>query len=250
MNVAHKPSLSPSRMDGPPERLGAQGRQFGIPGLTASISSCQALRDIAVSRRLASGEALFWEDDPIEHTYLLTDGTMKAYKLLPNGRSQIVRFPVAGEIIASTFCTTHGFTAEALGECAIIQLPRRQLEQIFANDPLLMQSIACKIAEEMQIAHKQVLLLGRMPALERVSQFLLDFAMRQHPENPLFAPDALIELPMTRTDIADYMGLTIETVSRIFSKFRRDGLIDLPRPNLVVLRDQTGLREQSLMHAD
>jgi CRP/FNR family transcriptional regulator len=228
-----------------PEAGEEAARQFGIPGLAVGHGSCDALRNIAVSRKLSAGEALFWEDDTTEHTYLLTDGVMKAYKLLPNGRSQIVRFPVAGEVIASTFCQVHGFTAEALCDCAVVQLPRRPLEQILVGDPVLMQSLARKIADEMQLAHKQILLLGRMPAIERVSHFLLDFAMRQHPNARWFPPDFQIELPMTRTDVADYLGLTIETVSRIFSRFRRDGLIDLPRSNLVVLRNHGSLREHS-----
>lgn len=223
---------------------GAQ--QFGLPGLSADRSSCSALRDMAVTRKLAPGDVLFWEDDAVDGTYLLTDGVMKGYKLLPNGRSQIVRFPVGGEVVASTLCKTHGFSAEALTSCVVIVLPRRPLEALLARDATLMRSLAGKLGDEMQMAHKQVLLLGRMPAIERVSHFLLDFAMRKHSGERLFVPDLLIELPMSRTDIADYLGLTIETVSRIFSRFRRDGLIDLPRPNLVVLHNHHSLWQREV----
>ena len=225
---------------------GADVRQFGIPGLIALEGSGPKLRDMATSKQLRAGETLFWEDDPIRFACLLTDGAVKAYKLLPNGRSQIIRFIIGGEIIGSTFCDNHNSSAEALSDCAIVQLPRQPLEKLMAADPVLMRSFSVKVAQEAQLAQKQALLLGRMPAVERVSNFLLDFAMRQNADCSEFEPGFCVELPMTRADIADYLGLTIETVSRVFSKFRRDGLIGLPRPNLVVLTDQTGLRRHSI----
>ncbi len=220
-------------------------RQFAVQGLMASLESCTQMRDISSSKNLKAGETLFWEDDATEYAYLLTDGTMKAYKLLPNGRSQIVRFIAHGEIIASTCFTTHTYTTEALTECTILQLPRRRFDKILAKDPVLMKSVTNKLSLELQQAQKQILLLGRMPAIERVSNFLLDIADQQKTETEECESGFHIELPMARADIADYLGLTIETVSRAFSKFRRDGLIDLPRPNLVHLRDQTGLQQQS-----
>jgi CRP/FNR family transcriptional regulator len=222
-------------------------RQFGVADLMATIESCTQMRDIASSKNLNAGETLFWEDDTTEYAYFLTDGTMKAYKLLPNGRSQIVRFVTAGEIIASTCYTSHTYSTEALSDCTILQLPRKRFDKIIANDPVLMKSVTNKLSLELQQAQKQILLLGRMPAIERVSNFLLDIAERQNPKTVEFKPGFIFELPMARADIADYLGLTIETVSRAFSKFRRDGLIDLPRPNLVCLRDQTGLQQQSLL---
>ncbi len=220
-------------------------RQFGVAGLMATAHSCNCMRDIASSRNLAAGETLFWEDDTVQYTYLLIDGAMKAYKLLPNGRSQITRFMTAGEIITSPLIDNYSYSAEALGDCSILQLPQKRFDKIMAKDSVLMKSVFGKLSIELQQAQKQSLLLGRMPAIERVSNFLLDIAQRQNPQITEFEADLLITLPMARADIADYLGLTIETVSRAFSKFRRDGLIDLPRPNLVRLRDQTRLLAQS-----
>ncbi len=221
-------------------------RQFGVSGLLATTGSCAKMRDMATSRKIRTGETLFWEDDPADHIFFLTDGTMKAYKLLPNGRSQIVRFVATGEILNSTCFVNYTYSTEALGDCAVLQFSRARFDRLVAGDPVLMASITSKLALELQQAQKQILLLGRMPASERVSSFLLDIAERQNPDVTDFEPGLLIELPMARADIADYLGLTIETVSRAFSRFRRDGLIDLPRPNLVLLRDQTGLQQQSL----
>ncbi len=219
-------------------------RQFGVAGLMATAHSCTYMRDIASSRNLTAGETLFWEDDPIQYTHLLIDGAMKAYKLLPNGRSQITRFITTGEIISSPLIDNYSYSTEALGDCTILQLPQKRFDKIMAKDPTLMKSVFGKLSIELQRTQKQILLLGRMPAIERVSNFLLDIAQRQNPQTAHFESDMLITLPMARADIADYLGLTIETVSRAFSKFRRDGLIDLPRPNLVRLRDQTRLRAQ------
>lgn len=245
INTEHRSSCSCRSKQSPK----VETRQFGVIGLMANLESCAQMRDVASSKNVRAGETLFWEDDPTNYAYFLTDGTMKAYKLLPNGRSQIVRFIVVGEIITSTIFSNHTYTAEALSDCTILQLPRRRFDKIVANDPALMQSVTNKLSLELQQAQKQILLLGRMPAIERVSCFLLDIALRQNPETVEFEPGFLIELPMARADIADYLGLTIETVSRAFSKFRRDGLIDLPRPNLVHLRDQTGLQQQSSLQA-
>ena len=220
-------------------------RQFGVSGLMATTQSCSDLRELASSRNLAAGETLFWEDDPTQYAYFLIDGSMKAYKLLPNGRSQITRFMTAGEIITSPLIANHSYSAEALGDCTILQLPQKRFDKIMTKDSTLMRSVFGKLSIELQQAQKQILLLGRMPAIERVSNFLLDIAQRQNPQITQIESGLLVTLPMARADIADYLGLTIETVSRAFSKFRRDGLIDLPRPNLVRLRDQSGLRDQS-----
>jgi CRP/FNR family transcriptional regulator, anaerobic regulatory protein len=241
INTTHRPIHTRRAID---HQL-TEVRQFGVSGLMANSESCAQMRDMASSKNVTAGETLFWEDDATEYAYFLTDGTMKAYKLLPNGRSQIVRFIAVSEIIASTCFNAHTYTTEALGDCTVLQLPKRRFDKLLADDPMLMQSVTNKLSLELQQVQKQVLLLGRMPAIERVSNFLLDIAERQNPETVEFEPGFIIDLPMARIDIADYLGLTIETVSRAFSKFRRDGLIDLPRPNLVRLRDQTGLQQQS-----
>jgi len=241
INTEHRPHRKYSNA----ERENRDIRQFGVSGLMASLESCAKMRDIASSRNLGAGETLFWEDDPSQYAYFLIDGSMKAYKLLPNGRSQIVRFITSSEIITSTMLATHSYSTETLTDCTILQLPQKRLDKIMAQDPVLMNSVFSKLSVELQHAQKQILLLGRMPAIERVSNFLLDIAQRQNPDSLEMKTGLLIKLPMARADIADYLGLTIETVSRAFSKFRRDGLIDLPRPNLVHLRDQTRLIEQS-----
>ena len=241
INTKHRPICTTLRTD---PRL-SEVRQFGVKGLMATSESCAHMRDMASSKNVHAGETLFWEDDPSQYVYFLTDGTMKAHKLLPNGRSQIVRFIAAGELISSTCFATHTYSTEALGDCTVLQLPKKRFDKLLSQDPVLMKSIANMTERELQQSQKQILLLGRMPAIERVSCFLLDIAERQNPNTVEFEPGFMIELPMARTDIADYLGLTIETVSRAFSKFRRDGVIDLPRPNLVRLRDQTGLQLQS-----
>ncbi len=249
-SISTKHSVPHRRID--TDHYKRETHPFHISDLVASPESCRQLRELSSKKTLKAGETLFWEDDPADYVYFATQGTIKAYKLLPNGRSQIIRFIAAGEIMASSCLHTHSYSAEALGDCTVRMVSRKRLDKILANDPELMRSLTQKLSEEMQKMQKQILLLGRMPAIERVSNFLLDFAGRQKPENAEFEadfiiePPMIIELPMARTDIADYLGLTIETVSRAFSKFRRDGLIDLPRPNLVLLRDQSGLQQQNM----
>ena len=218
---------------------------FCALGLEANAETLAKLEHLMVQKNYGSGETIFWEDDPADSFYLLKRGAVKGYKLLPNGRSQIARIVVLGDLMAYSCFETHTYTAEALVDCEVFCFQRARFEAIVEQDPKLRQALAKKIAEELHQTQKQILLLGRMPAAERVSQFLLDFATRLEGETLLTKGQKLIELPMTRADIADYLGLTIETVSRIFSKFRKDGLIELPKPNVVRFCDPTRFQRQA-----
>ena len=221
--------------------LGATN-DFPIP---ASEKSIAELVKIAVKRTFGPGETLFWEDDPAKNLFLLLSGSMKGYKLLPNGRSQISRFIHAGNLMAPTSIESYTYSAEALTVCTVLIIPRKRFEAVADNDPLLRHEVMKLVSRELHQSQRQVLLLGRMPAIERVSQFLLDFANAHDQSCGPEGEIPVIKLPMTRTDIADFLGLTIETVSRIFSQFRKEGLIELPKPNLVRFCDPARLQRQA-----
>ena len=147
--------------------------------------------------------------------YRVEFGAIRIYRLLADGRRQISAFHLAGEIFGFEADATHHFFAEAICATGVRALRAASRQNEFASRllPVALQGLVR--------AQEHLLVLGRQNAIERVAAFLVDMSERQ-------GGLRTIELPMSRTDIADYLGLTIETVSRAFSKLRRKGIVRLP----------------------
>lgn len=214
--------------------------------LRMTAASGATLEQAIQRKRYAPGDVLYWEGDPAHNVYWIVAGAAKCFKLLSNGRSQITRFATSGDFLAMSSFDSHDCSAEALTACHAVHIPRKVLETVADGDPLLHRQIMQVLSGELESSRRQVLLLGRMHAVERLSTFLLDFADRSAARGS--GDSAVVELPMTRTDIADYLGLTIETVSRVLNKFKRDGLIAMERPTFIRLLDRARLSgcEQTL----
>jgi CRP/FNR family transcriptional regulator len=230
--------------EGAVHRLADFERLLGMPAAPECL--CE-LQKFAIRKVYEPGQAIFWEGDRSEFVYKLLSGAIKGYKLLPNGRSQIARFAISGDLLGHPAFDCYAYTAEVLNRCEVLQFSKKRFDQVAEQDPRLRRALGALLAQELHETQKQVLLLGRMAAMERVSQFLVDFAERARVgARPASDPSSLlVELPMTRADIADYLGLTIETVSRIFSRFRRGGLIELPKPNVIRFRDPARFQGQT-----
>lgn len=194
------------------------------------------LAAIAGCRRVEPGATLFREGDPAENVYTLTEGTLKLYKLLGDGRRQVVGFLLPGDFLGLPQGPFHTATAEALSPVTTCCFRRGQFRKLLDEFPLLEHEILSRTSSELAAAQEQMLLLGRKTARERVASFFLGFASRAA------ADGGPIELPMGRTDIADYLGLTIETVSRTITSLRKEGLIELPSTNELVIRQPLELR--------
>ena len=192
---------------------------------------------------LDKGEELFAEGDTADWFYKVVSGAIRTSTLLSDGRRQIGAFHLAGEIFGLEAGTTRRFTAEALGAATVVAFRRSRLEPSSYGDAALHGEVLASTLRSLDRAREHMLLLGRKTAPERVAAFLLDMADRiaaddGRCEMPRF------ELPMTRSDIADYLGLTIETVSRTLSQFVRDGMIRMPAASRCIeLRDRQGLRQ-------
>ena len=191
------------------------------------------LTSIASWRRIAPGQTLFHEDDAAEEVFTLTQGMLKLYKLLSDGRRQIVGFLVPGDFFGLSFGRYYGFTAEAVTPTIVCRLRRAQFVELLGECPALEREVLSRATGELAAAQDQMLLLGRKNARERLASFLMALAHRRAP-----AAGTAMELPMSRADIADYLGLTIETVSRTFTQFRKERLVDLPATHLVVIRNR------------
>ena len=170
---------------------------------------------------LAKDEELFAEGDEADCFYQVVSGAIRSYKLLSDGRRQIDAFHLPGDIFGLEAGTEHRFSAEALGDASVIAYRRSRLAALTQDDPAFRDRIMSSTLRSLERAQDHMLLLGRKTAQEKLATFLLDMAQR------ICGDDEHLELPMQRSDIADHLGLTIETVSRTLTQFARSGLIRL-----------------------
>lgn len=197
-----------------------------------------SLAAIAVSKRLEAGQMLFHEGDPAEDVFTLTDGSLKLYKLLADGRRQIMGFLFPGDYLGLAVSRSYVCSAEALGPVTVCRFPRRSFMRLLDEFPALEKELLDRASSELAAAQEQMLLLGRKTARERVASFLVSMADRQDVEDT-----APVDLPMNRADIADHLGLTIETVSRALTGLRAKGLIELPDKHHFRILNRAGLEE-------
>ncbi len=176
-------------------------------------------------------EEVYGEDEPAEFVYMVVRGAVRTYKLLSDGRRQIAAFRLAGDIFGLEVGDSHNFTAEAIADSDVIVVKRSALMAHAARDGVVARDMWVETARDLARAQELLLLLGRKSARERVATFLLDMASR-------VADGAAIELPMSRQDIADYLGLTIETVSRTLSQMEHSATIALPTCRRIELRNR------------
>ncbi len=179
------------------------------------ISTC------GLPRLLTKGEELFAEGDAADHFYKVVSGSIRTCKLLSDGRRQIDAFHLPGDIFGLESGTEHRFTAEALSNATLVAFRRSRLDELTAADPAFANQVLASMMKCLGRAQDHMLLLGRKTAQEKIATFLLDMAKR------ISSDEEHIELPMQRSDIADHLGLTIETVSRTLTQFARQGLIRL-----------------------
>lgn len=228
--------LDPRRLPEPCARCGA--RAFSVCQAVEDQDLCQ-LAALAVVTEVDAGRCFIEEGEPAESFFNITAGTAKLYKLLPDGRRQITGFASPGHFLGLAVSATYAFSAEAIEPVRFCRFSRPKLRVLLTDFPKLERRLLEVAATELVAAQEQMLLLGRKTAKERLASFLLAQAQ---PGMPGAAGGHRITLPMTRGDIADYLGLTIETVSRTLSRLRSDGLIDIPNTNDVVLLDRAALR--------
>ncbi|MBB4371665.1 CRP/FNR family nitrogen fixation transcriptional regulator [Bradyrhizobium sp. cir1] len=168
--------------------------------------------------RYRRGSEIFGEGEEPEYVYQIISGAVRTYKLLPDGRRQINAFHLPGDMFGFENETTHRFTAEAIVETNVHLMRRTSILETVRYGGAGTKDLIRFVTQNLQHAESHMLLLGRKTSLERVTAFLLEMDER------LQRPDVMI-LPMNRRDIADYLGLTLETVSRALSILRDEGLL-------------------------
>jgi CRP/FNR family nitrogen fixation transcriptional regulator len=181
----------------------------------------------------ARNAEVYGENEPAEYLYKVVSGAVRTYKVLADGRRQIGAFYLPGEVFGLESGSEHAFSAEAISDARVLVVKRSALESAASRDSAVAQQLWSITAEELRRAQDHLLTLIKT-AEERVVGFLLEMAAR--------TPTASqIELPMSRQDIADYLGLTIETVSRTMIHLKSAAAIDLPSARRVVLLNRVAL---------
>jgi CRP-like cAMP-binding protein len=185
-----------------------------------------------------AGQTIVLEGDPIDYYYRIVTGSVRLYNAVADGRRQIIDFLGPKACFGLTGLSHHAYSVEAITEVTMIRYQRQRLNAAFEETPSLGRQLFQLACTELGQAQRRMLLLGRKSAEEKVASFLLDLAERQEEDQGDDWPDGrrCLHLAMSRQDIADHLGLTIETVSRIFTRLKRSGLIDLPSRQSVGLR--------------
>jgi CRP/FNR family nitrogen fixation transcriptional regulator len=189
-----------------------------------------------VRRTFIRGEELFAEGEAADSFYKVVSGTVRVCKLLSDGRRQIEAFQLPGDIFGLESGTEHHFTAEAVEDTVVIAFRRGRFASLLHDNPSFGDQLMSAVIVSLERAQEHMVLLGRKTAEEKIATFLLDMSRR-------LANGDRVDLPMQRTDIADHLGLTIETVSRTLSQMVRDGLIKLAATGrTIVISNMSGLQ--------
>jgi CRP/FNR family transcriptional regulator, nitrogen fixation regulation protein len=182
----------------------------------------------------ARNSEIYGENEPADYLYKIVSGTVRTYKVLLDGRRQIGAFHLPGDIFGFETGNEHTFSAEAITDCKITVIKRSAVMALAARDNDVARQMWELTACELQRAQKHSLALIRT-AEERVAGFLLEMADR-------VANGGTVELPMSRQDIADYLGLTIETISRTLKLLEDAAAIEVARRRRILLRNRSALR--------
>lgn len=174
------------------------------------------------NKHFAAEEEIYGEGEPAEWVFRVVSGAVRVFTVLDDGRRQIHAFHFPGDVFGLDNGADYSQSAEAICESQVEIGRRTVLDAASAQDCQTSRELWLLTAEALRRAREHLVMLGRKTARERVAGFLLEMQRRTGQQN-------IVDLPMSRIDIADYLGLTIETVSRTLNEFQRTGLIDLPR---------------------
>jgi CRP/FNR family nitrogen fixation transcriptional regulator len=224
LNQAVRTSVSPVK---PGNNAASASDQFSMVMVHAGL--------VASEFCYKKEEEIYGEDEPAEYVYQVVTGAVRNYKLLSDGRRQIGAFYLPGDVFGLESGPVHRLTAEAIVDTTVRLLKRRSVEQAAATDVNVARSLWAMTAGELRHAEDHMLLLGRKNAMERVANFLLEMDRR-------LAVAGMMALPMCRRDIGDYLGLTLETVSRALSQLQSKGILGFSGARQIELRNRAQLR--------
>jgi CRP/FNR family transcriptional regulator, nitrogen fixation regulation protein len=179
------------------------------------------------------------QGDQAAWCYRVISGCVRVVNLMEDGRRQIGEFLMAGDVLGFDALESYDFAAEAVSDVVLRRYPRRMVDALAERNFGLARRLRDVVSSSLRLAHTRLVLLGRKTASERIASFLLEMAERLPHARP-----GVLELPMGRTDMADHLGLTIETVCRVLAHLRREGTIVIDRSS-VAIRDMVALQQMA-----
>ena len=208
--------------------------------LPPSLSAFYLLEEIGTVIMVRREQEIYAQDDAAEYYYQVVSGSVRTVRLMADGRRQVSEFLLPGELFGFDALDRYEFSAEALEDGLVRRFPRRRVEALAGRHVGLSQQLRELVNAKLRQAHERILVLGRMTASERIALFLLRLADRA----PAGAAGR-IDLAMSRRDIADYLGLTIETVSRTLTMLKADGTIKMFKKCRIEVRDRAALESMA-----
>jgi CRP-like cAMP-binding protein len=203
--------------------------------LASAANDFDVLDHIGSRMVLRRNQPLFHEGDEADNIYRVISGAIRTSRVMPDGRRYVADFLFPGDFIGLNEHHVRTVAAEALCDAILIRCSRRQFELHLDENRCLGRMILTILSGGLSSAQERMLLLGRKTAAERVASFLLMMAARRGSDR--------IELPMTREDIADYLGLTIETISRTISLFKAKNIIKTLAATTIVVQNRNALED-------
>jgi CRP/FNR family transcriptional regulator len=199
-----------------------------------SPAELQEMETMSHGGRDAAREVLASQGAAAENVFTVTEGVVRLYRLLADGRRQVLGFALPGDFLGLSLFDVYGFSADAVTDTTVCRFPRKAFVSYVDQRPHLMRRLHEFASHELSLAQDQMVLLGRRNADERVAAFLI--ALRDRLRR-LGHSSPSLPVPMSRQDIADYLGLTIETVSRTFTKLAKAKFIVIVPDGVRLLRE-------------
>jgi len=202
------------------------------------LSALDTLGSVCRFRR---GETIFGEGDELRSSYKIVSGAVRLSRITEDGRRQIVEFRTAGEFVGFEWNGQYALSAEAVRDVVAVRFTRTRVDRMVEERSDVRDSLVALIRDELRSAHEHLITLGCQGAKERVANFLLQLARKARIND-----GDTLEVELGRQDMADYLGLTLETISRSLSEFKRIGAITLPKRRQIRILSRAKLRAQTV----
>ncbi|MBC7634402.1 MAG: helix-turn-helix domain-containing protein [Acetobacteraceae bacterium] len=204
-----------------------------LPAMPKRLDEVDILAQIAKVADIIPGQCFIREGDPAAHYVLVTAGSVRVFKALPDGRRAITGFAGPGDFLGLAALDCYATTAEAINAVQIVRYKRLDMAPVLAAFPALATLLLVAAASELVAAQAHMMLLGRMNAREKLAAFLMGRVVARNRD---------VALPLARVDLADYLGLTVETISRAFGALKRDGMIVIHNAASITICDYLALK--------
>jgi len=187
--------------------------------------------------RFSRNETIYSKGDDARHSYKVIEGAVRLSRIFADGRRQIVNFLLPDETFGIELADIYSATAEAVGEVVALRCPRLCIAQLTEGDPDISHKRLAMFSKTLEAAERHVAMLGHQSAKERVANFFMALEAQRTDGD-----QRTLDLPLSRQDIADYLGLTIETTCRALSELKRLNIVTAPSRRRIVIRDLAGLK--------